>query len=158
MRKSSSRVPGQVDERQQLGDGRRQCGRFAQLVDPERLGEHRADGLAGVERAVGILEDHLDAAAIPAKVCALKCANILAAVADRPFVGVQEPHEAACEGRLAASRFAYDPERLSLPYRQVHAVQRAHDPARRAHQHLAKATSEGKPLGKAAHLEKRFRH
>ena len=156
VRITSRRVRGQADEGQQLGDARRDCGSFAQPVDPERLAQHGADGLAGVERAVGVLEDHLDAAAVPPQAGALERAHVLAVVADRARVGLQEPHEAAREGRLAAARLADDPQRLALPHRQVHAVQRVHDPARPARERLAQAAGERKPLGEAGDLEQRM--
>ena len=62
----------QADERQQFADARGDVGlALDQLEGADRLGDDAADAPARVEAGIGILEDHLDAAA---QLLALGCA------------------------------------------------------------------------------------
>src|SRR4051794_4766602 len=81
-------------------------------MDHERLGDDRADGLAWIQRRVGVLEDHLNLAPKWLQLLARKIRDLLALDLDRPARRLEQAvHEACCRG-LAAACLADDAERL----------------------------------------------
>jgi len=96
---------------------------------PQRVVEDRADGLARVERRVGVLEDDLDLAP-----------DVLAAAPDRPrhrrAVHLQraglrreQPGQGAQQRRFAAAALPHHPDHLARADREGQVVQRRHGPA-----------------------------
>ena len=91
--------------------------------------ERLSHGHPRIERAVGILERHLDAAVIAATVGALQRQHVLAVEADASAAGFVKPHETARQGRLAAAGFADDAERLAARTSKLDVLERAQDGA-----------------------------
>ena len=81
--------------------------------DPERRGEDLADALAGVQRRLRVLEDHLHLAADRLHLPAAGLGDVVAVEADRARGRRQQPHQHADQRRLAAPGLADDPERLA---------------------------------------------
>src|SRR6266511_66234 len=128
----------EADHLEQLLDAPLDLGSRPQLVYLERLGDDEADALARIERSVGILEDHHHLAPDRPHARPRETRDV-ATVEDDLAVGrVEQPHDAAGKGGLAATRLAHDPERLSRLDGEAHAVDRFHgadllledDPAR----------------------------
>ena len=102
------------DRAQRGGDA---PGGVADAVDSQRLGERAVDGVARMERAVRVLEHHLDAAAMRA-MASLRCA--IEHQRARPFR--VQPGDDAQQRRLARAGFADDAERLARCHREGDAV------------------------------------
>src|SRR5207253_5072764 len=92
------------------------------------LGERRPDRLARVERAVWILEDHLDAPSPGAEARAAQRRQILAFELDRPRRRVLAPDQQPRERRLSAAALAGDAERLAAVELERDAGERAERP------------------------------
>ena len=99
---------------QQLVHARHHAIGRQQLLEPDGLGDRRADAIARIERRVGILEDHLDAMALLRGV----------GEADRARGRRIEPCDHARERRLAAARLADETERFAATDAKAHAVDR----------------------------------
>ena len=82
-------------------------------ADLQRRGEDLADALAGVQRGLRVLEDHLHLAADRLHLPATGLGDVLAMEADRARGRRQQPHEHADQRRFAAPGLADDPERLT---------------------------------------------
>src|SRR5207245_10001214 len=80
------------------------------LVDPERLGDDRARGLARVERRVGVLEDHLDLAAERLQLTPPEPRDVATAVFDSPARRFEQARDEPRGGALAAAGVADEPE------------------------------------------------
>ena len=93
------------------------------LVDDHRLFDDLCAGLARVKRRVGILEDHLHAAALTARTAFLEVER-LAFERDSSACRLMKANEAASERRLAATGFADDAEGLTSVHLEVHARER----------------------------------
>src|SRR5436305_1414965 len=93
-----------------------------QSVDGERLGDDGAHGLAGVQRGVRILEDHLDLAMQRLQRSSLSVRDVLPLEQDAAGGRLEQPDEEPRGGALAAARLTNYPQRLSLPDREGHAV------------------------------------
>ena len=78
-----------------------------EAVDGERLGERRVDGVARVQRRVGVLEDHLHAAGESA---VARHADRLAVEQDAPGRDRRQPADGAQHRRLARAGLADDAE------------------------------------------------
>ena len=122
-------------------------------MDAQRLGQGLAHGHARVERAVGILEDQLHPAIEGAPARAGERAHVGAVVDDGAGIGFDQPDQATCEGRLAATGLADNAERLAAADREADPVQGMHRPPRRAQQGLEHGPVQRKDLGEAPHLE-----
>ena len=94
----------------------------------QRGGQDLAHSLARVERRLRILEDHLHLLADRLQAPSAALGDVLAAEADRSRGRLDEPHQDADQRRLAATRFADDPERLALAQRKRHIVDGMHMP------------------------------
>jgi hypothetical protein len=83
-------------------------------LDGERLGDDLTDAHAGIERAVGVLEDHLDAAAKDAEVALAGGEEVVflvwAVEGDLAGGGLDEAQEEAGYGALAGAGFADEAE------------------------------------------------
>ena len=85
-----------------------------QPVQLQRIPDDLPDALAGVERRVGVLEDHLDLAPHWAKILAGEPDHLLAAVLDGAGGRLEQLDDRPAERRLAAAGLADQPEGLAL--------------------------------------------
>ena len=85
----------------------------ADAVDRQRLGQHAVDRLARVQRAVGILEHHLHAAAEGLGAGRRQPSAAAPVSRTSPGRARREPADRAQHGRLARARFADDAEALA---------------------------------------------
>ena len=94
---------------------------------PKRPADCVADRVARVERAVGVLEDHLDRALDRGRPrLDADRTNLVALELDPAFARGFETYQDLGEGGLPAPGFADDGKRLTLRRRQIHAIQRPH--------------------------------
>ncbi len=83
-------------------------------AQPQRLGHDVLRGQVRVERAVRILEDHLDVETQRAQLArSEQLGEVRAVEVDPPDGRREQPHERLGDGRLAAAGFADDGERLA---------------------------------------------
>src|SRR5215204_5961210 len=92
------------------------------VVCLEGLGDDVAHGHAGVEARVRVLEDYLHVPAHAEHALAVVGQDVLAVEYDLALCRLQEPQDEAGQRALAAARLADEPERLSAPHGEVHAV------------------------------------
>jgi hypothetical protein len=144
----------QPDQLEQLGDARGGFARRPQIVEADRLGEGLADGQARIERAVGILEHHLDAAVIAPPRGAFEGQHVLAVELDAAAFRLVEAHEAAGERRLAAAGFADDAEGLASPHLEAHAGDGRESRCRPSLQDIERAAMHREPFAEVPHGEK----
>ena len=85
--------------------------RVADAVDRERLGQDAVDGVARMQRAVGVLEHHLDGA-VEAP-CRAAPAPVAPSTRDAAGPVGREAADRAQHGRLAGAGFADEPEALA---------------------------------------------
>ena len=78
-----------------------------------------SDGPARIERTVGVLEDDLHAAPQRVQLRARNRREVGVADHDAPARRLDQPRDAARDGRLAGTGFPDDAERLALPDRQA---------------------------------------
>ena len=97
-----------------------------------RLGDDVGDLHARVERAIGILEHHLNAGAHVAHPASRQAGNVRPVDGDGARGGLQEAQREAAERALAGTRFTHEAERLARAHVERHAVHRAHACARAA--------------------------
>src|SRR5690606_10806356 len=90
------------------------------------LDDRLADGAPRIERAVGVLKYHLDAAAEWMQAALAQTGDILAVEHDAAAGGRDQPRNAARRRRLARAGRAHDAERLALVEVDGDAVDRAH--------------------------------
>ena len=100
-----------------LGDG---------LVQPIGGSDDGPHGLAGVQRGVGVLEDHLHVAADQPEVLALQLRDVPALEEDGAIRGVEQAHGHPGQGGLAAARLPHQAQGLAGIDLQVDAVHRVH--------------------------------
>src|SRR5919198_4768132 len=93
-------------------------------MNPDRLGDDLAVLHAGVQRAVRVLKDDLDAPPQSQQILALHLGDVDAVIDDPPGRRLFEPQNAAARRRLAAAALADQPQRLAAPDRKVDAVDR----------------------------------
>lgn len=101
-------------------------------MDRQRLAGDLAHGHARVKRAVGILEDHLNAAVERTLRGTLLFADVPALDADTALVRIQEANETTGERGLAAARLTDDADGLSASDLEIDAVPRVHGDRRLA--------------------------
>ena len=102
------------------------AGAVGELMHKQGLADDVADGHAAVEAGVGVLEDHLHAAALTAQGAALEMRQVAALVEHAAGGGPDELQDGAPGGALAAAAFADQAERLAAPDLEVDAVDRVH--------------------------------
>ena len=96
----------------------------------------------GIERRVGVLEDHLHPLALPPQLRATQRREVDAAERDGPAGGVDQAHDQPGQRRLARAALADEPERRAGTDREVDAVDRvdrAGDPPQQAAPHAGTA-------------------
>ena len=96
----------------------------ADLVHVERLGDDLTDPLPGVERRVGILEDHHHVAAHRSHLGPAEMRDVVAVEDDLSARRLEQPGDATGHRRLAATRLADDTEGLAGVEREADAVDR----------------------------------
>src|SRR5205814_9669752 len=89
------------------------------VADAERLTDRRPDGLARVQRAVGVLEDVLDLTAYVGAACAGRLGQLGAAELDRAGPVVVQAGDRPGGGRLSRAGLTDDGQDLALLERQV---------------------------------------
>src|SRR5581483_5848208 len=92
----------------------------------DRLRDDLADGHAGIERGVGILEDHLHLLAHADHRLAVEPGEVHALEADLAGRRLVETQHQAAERGFAAARLADQPQRLAGLDVDGHVVDRAH--------------------------------
>src|SRR5262249_58868046 len=95
------------------------------------------DGHARIERAVGILEDHLHLATNRAERVVVEGREIPPLKHDLAAGRPLELQDTAARRRLAASGLTHEPERLAAPDLEAHPVDGAHDTGAPAEQAAA---------------------
>ena len=98
-------------------------------MDGERLGDDPGHGHARIERGERILEDDLHVAPPPPERGGIERQDVFAIERDASRGRLDEPEEEARQGRLAASRFPHNAQRLALLERQADAVDGARNAA-----------------------------
>src|SRR6185295_17508898 len=101
------------DQPQQLRDAGGLVGAAGQIVGLDRLAYDRAHRHPWVEGSVGILEDDLHPAPVPAQLVTLEREEIDAVEADRAGRRVAQPDHRPADRALAAARLTHEPERLA---------------------------------------------
>ena len=84
---------------------------LAQAMDQGRLGQRPVDRVARVQRAIGVLEHHLDLAA---EALAAALALRFAGERDPPLPAPQQARDRLQHRRFAGARFADQTERLAF--------------------------------------------
>ena len=97
-------------------------GRYA--LDAERGAHDLANGVPGIQRRIGILEDHLHVAPQRPQLRILEMADVAPFEGDLPAGRLEQPSQQPGRRTLAASRLTDDRERLSALDREVHPVHR----------------------------------
>ena len=95
-------------------------------MDEEGLEERVTDPQARIERAVGILEDHLEVAPRPAQLAPGEREEVLAAEADRAAGRLDETHDHPPEGALARPRLPHQGDGLARRDVEIDAGDRRH--------------------------------
>src|SRR6478736_5151824 len=113
------------------------------MVDDHGLGDELADGVLGVQRLVGVLEDQLDAPAVGAQLPGAPEIGDVLAVEDDPargLAGQLDDHPAG--RRLAGSRLPDEPQDLALPDGQIDPVDGPDDRRRAAVEGVEEAAAD----------------
>src|SRR6478609_10056363 len=114
----------ETDGLENLPDAPLLLGPVAEVVNAHRVGDDRADALAGVQRRVRILEDHLHLAPERSHV---PCPEMLdrSSLEDDLAVGrLEQPHDGPAQRRLPTAGLADEPEGLALADHEAHVVDR----------------------------------
>ena len=114
--------------------------------DHHGLGHRAADRRARIERAVGVLEDHLHLAAHGGECRAVERSDVDAVDHDRAARHRHQPHDRLAERGLAAARFADQPQRLADGEIEADAAHRAHHARRRVEADMDVAEREQRHL------------
>ena len=96
--------------------------RLGHLLQPHRLGDDAGDGHPGVQRGVGVLEDHLHFAPPGLNGLFVQRRDVGAPVEDLPPGGPVQPHQRPPDGGLAAAGFAHQAEGLAGVQLEGHVV------------------------------------
>jgi hypothetical protein len=134
---------------QPAGDGRLVT---AQSMGVQRLGEQRLDVLPRVERAQGVLEDHLHAPAHVAHRLRLERGDVGAVEEDLARGGLDEPEDGPAQGGLAAAGLPHQAVRRPAVDGQVDAVHGLDVPDRPVEE---QAALDREVHLEAAHLQQR---
>ena len=102
--------------------------RRGDVLDAQRRAHDRADGVAGVQRRVRVLEDHLYVPPQRAHLARGDVRDVAALEHDLPAGGLQQPGHEPAGRRLAAARLADQAQRLPRAYREVDPVHRPDRP------------------------------
>src|SRR5882724_10609325 len=93
-------------------------------MDIERFPDDLLHQNAGIERAVGILEDHLKTAASGAQFAVIQICNLLTVEKHRSGGGFDQANDGAPQSRLAAATLAHQPKGLAGIDGQTHVIDR----------------------------------
>ena len=126
VREAPAQLGSQPHHRQQLPGPPPPSGAIETGVDRQRLGHDRLHPLPRVERAVGVLEDHLEAAAAGAQGRGGQGEQILAVENDPAGRGLDQPQGTAAERRLAAPRLPHQGQAFAAGQVQIDAVEGPH--------------------------------
>jgi hypothetical protein len=121
-------------------------------LELERRRDDGADGVPGVQRAVRVLEDHLDVAAQRSHAGGLEVRDVRAVELDLAAGRLQQAGDEPAHGRLAAAGLPDDAEGLAPPHLEVDAV----DGLDRPDLPLEQALLDGEVLDQALDPEQRF--
>jgi ABC-type oligopeptide transport system ATPase subunit len=116
----------EAHELEQLGHVALDLAAVADVVDAQRIADDRAHPLARVERSVRVLEDHLHLPAQRLQLAAGELGDVAALEVDRARGELEQADDAAAERRLAATRFAHEPECLAGSHLEADAVHGVH--------------------------------
>jgi hypothetical protein len=95
-------------------------------VDVEGFPDDRLDGEARIERAGGVLEDHLKLAALLAEGAAIEGEQVEAVESDLTAGGFNESDNGAAEGGFATTAFAHQPKGFAGRHLEVDPVDGLH--------------------------------
>ncbi len=154
MRKAVGGLLREPDAIEHLVHARAAGGAIAEPMRDQALGDDLADAHARVQRAHGVLEDHLHPAPQGVHVARAGLGDVGTGEADRAAGRLDEPQQRAAQRRLPAAGLANEPERLAAPDLEVDAVDRAHV-ADRAPHHPA---PDGEVRLHAGGLQQRLAH
>ena len=146
-------VLAEAHELEQLDDACVDLGLGAHVVVQQLLAQHLAHGHAGVERGVGILEDHLDVFAAVAQLMLGKLGEVNARKDDLAARGVVQVDDRAGKRGLAATRLAHQAERLACVEGERHVVHGGEVLALLAHDGVKHAVLEREALAQVGHLK-----
>src|SRR6185503_6221535 len=121
-------------------------------VHPDGLLDDVAHLHARIERAVGVLEDHLHASAQRDQLARAHAADVLPVEQDLALGRLLEPQDAATRRRLAAAALADQPQGLAAQDGEVDTVDRLDVTDLAAEQH---AVADREVHGKPANLDER---
>ena len=96
-------------------------------MDEKGLADGASGAPAGVERRVGVLEDHLDFAPERLQLIAAVPQDVFPIDEDLSRRGILQPHDQPPQGRLPAAAFPHEAERLPPVHLEVHAVDGLHN-------------------------------
>ena len=102
------------------------AGRGHDPVHAQCLPEHLANGHAWIERAVGVLKHHLHAAIVSPQRLAAERPDIFTVEQDLPGIGLDQPHQRAGQGGLAAAGLTHHRQCLATLHCKCHAVECPH--------------------------------
>ena len=81
----------------------------------------------GIERTVGVLENHLELAARRPESATVQLSNILVLENDAPRGRLEEPDHGPAQGGFTATAFAHQPNRFAWSDREANPIDRAHE-------------------------------
>src|SRR5262249_27125059 len=95
-------------------------------MDDQRFADDLTHRHARIERGIGILKDHLNVATEPEQLVARRMSNLFSFEKDFAFGGILQTHHSPAQGRLAATRFADEPQRLAFRDGKIDPVNGTH--------------------------------
>ena len=123
------------------------------LVYPQHLGDGVVYRHTGVERGIGVLEDHLHLGAEPAERIALHVGDVRAVEADGAAGGLIQPENGAGQGGLAAARLAHQTQVFPLEELEGHVVDSLEVALLLSLKHIAGRPLQRKPFAQVFHLQ-----
>ena len=143
----------QVDEFEQFSDAGGDDGGRHDGVDAQRFGQRVANSHAGIERAVRVLEHHLDATVESASLVARERQDVRAIIGDAAGIGLMQADQAAREGGFAAAGFANDADRLTTGDGEADVVDGLEHRAWPAAQGVKRGAAQRETLGEVVNFE-----
>ena len=164
MREAREKLARQARHVGQRLDAGLELGARHLLQAPHRIGDGIGRRVARVERVAGVLEHHLDAGTmrIGREIAGLEVGQFGPAQANAARGRIEQAIDQPHQGRLAASRFAHQPDRLASADGETDLVdgmelrQRGHRLAKgRGARQQALLAADGEPLGQLGDIEQR---
>ena len=100
---------------------------FGQFMNVQRLADDLLHRHARIQRAVGVLKNHLELPPPRAQFRAAQFRDVLALEQNASRRRFDQPHDGAAERRLAATAFAHQPERFARRDAEAHIIHRLHE-------------------------------